>query len=99
MILKLNKNENKNETESIVFSSKQYVNKTDNLCIKVGSGYIKSSMSVSNLRLILDNTLGMEKQVNPICKSCYYQIRNMRLFRKYINDETCKALFQALMIS
>jgi len=56
-------------------------------------------MSVRNLGLILDNTLGMEKQVNSICKSCYYQIRNIGLIRKYINDETCKTLVQALIIS
>jgi len=56
-------------------------------------------MSMRNLGLILDNTLGMEKQVNYICKSCYYQIRNIRLIRKYINDETWKILVQALIIS
>jgi len=56
-------------------------------------------MSVRNLGLTLDNTLGMEKQVNYICKSCYYQIRNISLIRKYINDKTCKTLVQALIIS
>jgi len=56
-------------------------------------------MSVRNLRLILDNTLGMEKQMNFIYKSFYYQIRNIGLIRKYINDETCKTLVQALIIS
>jgi len=38
----------------------------------------------------------MEKQVNYIC---YYQIRNIWLIRKYINDETCKTLVQAFIIS
>jgi len=47
---------------------------------------------------ILDNIRGMEKQVNSICKSCYYEIRNIGLIRKYINDETCKTLVQALII-
>ena len=42
--------------------------------------------------LILDNALGMAKQVNYICKSCYYQIRNIGLIRKCINDETNKRL-------
>ena len=42
-------------------------------------------MSVRNLELILDNTLGTEKQVNFIIKSCYYQIRNIGPIRKYIN--------------
>ena len=41
----------------------------------------------------------MEKQVNSICKSCYYQIGNIGLIRNYINDETCKTLVQALVIS
>ena len=76
--------------EFIVFSSKEYVKTTENLLIKVGSSYIISPTSVINLGLILDITLGIEKQVNYICKSCYYQIRNIGLIRKYINDETCK---------
>ena len=56
-------------------------------------------MSVRNLGLILDNTLGMEKQVNSICKSFYYGIRNTGLIHKYINDETYKTLVQSLIIS
>jgi len=68
---------NKDKTEFIVFSSKQHVKKTENLYIKVGSSYIDSSMSVKNLGLILDNTLGKKKQVNSICKTCYYKIRNI----------------------
>jgi len=56
-------------------------------------------MSVRKLGLILNTTLEMEKQVNYICKSCYYQIRNIGLIHKYINDETCKTLVQTLIIS
>ena len=77
----------------------QHVKKTQNLRIKVGSSYINYSMSIRNQGLILDNTLGMEKQVNYKCKSCYYQIRNIGLICKYLNDETCKTLVQALVNS
>jgi len=90
---------NKDKTEFIVFSPKQHVKKTENPRIKVGFSYINYSMSVNNLGLILNNTLGMENQVNSICKSCYYQIRNIGLIRKYINDETFKTLVQAHNIS
>jgi len=41
---------NKDKTECIVFSFKQYVKKTENLCIKVGSSYIYSSVSVKESR-------------------------------------------------
>ena len=89
---------NKDKTYFIVVSSKQRLKKTENLRIKVGSSYINCSVSVTNLELILDNTLGMEKQVNSICKSCYYQIRNIGLIRNYINDETCKTLVQGALL-
>ena len=41
----------------------------------------------------------MEKQVNDICKLCYYQIRCMVDIRPYIIIEACKTLVQALVIS
>jgi len=50
---------NKNKTEFIVLSPKQHVKITENLRIEVGSSYIHSSMSLRNLGLMLDNTLGM----------------------------------------
>ena len=84
---------------SLFILRKKLVKKIENLRIKVGSSCINSSMSVRNLWLILYNTLGMEKQLNYICKSCYYQIRNIGLICKFINDETCKTLVQALIIS
>ena len=63
-MLKLNKD--KTEFLGCLFSSKQHVKKTENLHIKGGSSYINSSMPVRNVVIIL------EKQVNSICKSCYY---------------------------
>ena len=53
-------------------------------------------MSVRNLAVILNITLGMEKQLNSICKCCGYQIRNIGLIRKYINYDTCKTLTHPL---
>ena len=41
----------------------------------------------------------MEKQVNAICKSCYYQIRYIGSIRPYITTEACKTLVQTLVIS
>jgi len=56
-------------------------------------------MPVRNLGPILDITLGMEKQLNIICESCYYQIRNIGHYHKHINNETSKYLVQAVIIS
>jgi len=37
--------------------------------------------------------------VNSICKFCYYQIRNIGIIRKYLNDSIRKTLVQAFTIS
>ena len=55
-------------------------------------------MSIGNLGLLLDNTLGIENKVNSMCKSFYYQIRNIGLIRKYINDKTYTILVQELIM-
>ena len=55
------------KTEFIVFSSKHYVKKTENLHIKMGYRCKKVSASVRNLVLILDSILVIEKQVNATC--------------------------------
>ena len=90
---------NQNKTELTVFSSKQSTNKIRKLRLKVGSSYIESASSVRNLGIILDNTLEMEKQVNAICKSGYYQIPCIGSIRPYITNEACTTLVQALVIS
>ena len=56
-------------------------------------------MSMRDLGLIFNNTLGMVRHVNYIYKSSFYQIRNIELIRKYKNDKTCKTLVQAIIIS
>jgi hypothetical protein len=94
-ILKLNQS----KTELIVFSSKQNNNKTNNMSITVGENEVKCAHAVRNLGVILDSNLNMEKQVNSITKSCFYQIRNIGRIRQYITDEACKTLVQALIIS
>jgi len=73
--------------------------KTENLRVKLWSSYIYCSMSVRKLWTILDNTLGIVKHVNCVCKPFYYQIRNIRLIRRYINDEKWKTLVKVLIIS
>ena len=54
---------NYSKAEFTVFFSKEHMKKTENLHIKIGSSYIKASASVRSLGIILDSTLGMEKQV------------------------------------
>ena len=54
---------------------------------------------LKNLGVFLDEHLAMEKQVNAIAKSCFYQIRNIGQIRRYITNAACKTLVQALVTS
>ena len=69
----------KDKTECIVFSSKQHVKQNENLYIKSAFNYINSSIAVGNLGAYI----GMDNQVNYICKLSYYQIRNIGIIQKY----------------
>ncbi|XP_060077662.1 uncharacterized protein LOC132557182 [Ylistrum balloti] len=41
----------------------------------------------------------MEKQVNAIAKSCYYQLRNIGRIRPFITTDACKTLLHSLVAS
>ena len=58
--------QNRRETEFIVFSSELHKKKAQNLNTEIGSSYIKSFGFIS------DGTFAIKKQENSIC--CYYQI-------------------------
>ena len=69
------------------------------MSIIVGGNTISSSSSVKNLGVYMDSALTMEKQVNAVTKSCYYQIRNIGHIRHYISNEACKFLVHSLVTS
>jgi len=46
--------------------------------------------------IILDYTLRMERQVNYLCNSCYYEIRRIGFIPKYTSNKTSKTSFQTV---
>ena len=90
---------NQDKTEMIIFRPKQQVNTSHDMSIIVGGNTISSSSSVKNLGVYMDSALTMEKQVNAVTKSCYYQIRNIGYIRHYISNEACNVLVHSLVTS
>ena len=85
------------KTELIVFSPKGQQRKA--LQLRVGDKSIETTEVVKNLGVHFDSSLTMEKQVNCIAKSCYYQIRNIGRIRQYITTDACKTLVHSLVTS
>lgn len=88
---------NQDKTELIVFAPKHQ--QTRDIQLDVGTKIIKAAPVVKNLGVHFDSTMTMEKQVNAVAKSCYFQIRNIGRMRQFITTDACKTLVHSLVTS
>ena len=62
-------------------------------------GYtIKPSQFASNIGVIFDNKLNMDRQVTAICKSTFFHIRNISRIRTFLSDENTRMLVHAFVM-
>ncbi|KAJ8034837.1 hypothetical protein HOLleu_21844 [Holothuria leucospilota] len=67
--------------------------------IVVGDDLIYASENVKNLGAVFDQNLTMDKHVETFCRSANWQLRNISLLRKYLDDKTCEMLVHAFVTS
>ena len=89
---------NESKTEIIVFSQKKDVHKFKDFSLSLGESNIKTSSSVKNLGVYLDNTLSMKRHINEKSKLSHFQIRNIWTIRRSLNEFATKSLVNALVI-
>ena len=63
----------------------------------INGSVIQPSQFVGNIGVIFDNKLNMERQVAAICKSAFFQIRNISRIRKFLSVSCTKALVHAFV--
>ena len=90
---------NQDKTEFILFGNSIQRNKMLVNSITVSGSNISSSKYVRNLGVYLDQEFSMEKHVNQLCKSCYFQLRNIRYIRSSLTTEAAKIVVHALAMS
>ena len=88
---------NTDKTELIVFSPKP--KPTTEFQLNVGDNIVKAVPFVRNLGAMFDSGLHMDRQINAVTKSCFFQIRNIGCIRKHISTKACKTIIQALVTS
>ena len=64
----------------------------------VDGSVINTSHSASNIGVIFDNNLNMERQVAAICKSAFFHIRSISRIRKFSSAESTKMLVHAFVM-
>ena len=69
---------NPSKTKLVWLAPSQDHIKFEKVPMKVGQMTINPAMSVNNLGVILDNDLKLLIHVSNICRTCFYQIRQLR---------------------
>lgn len=90
---------NDDKTEFIIITSKYHQSKPTTDCLQIASANIHVSPNARNLGIVFDKTLSMEDQIKNMCKSAYFQIRNINQIRKVLDDDTAATLVHALVTS
>ena len=71
-------------TEFLVLTSSFLKQHFDDLNISVGNSRIAVSICILNLGEYLINQMGLDKQVNSICKSAIFYLRNIGCVRSIL---------------
>ena len=91
---------NEDKTKIILFAPKRLLSKLVNpMSVSVHNYIVSPEPEVKNLGVMLDPTLNMQRQVNFITKSCYYQLRRISRLRKYLTIDAAKSLVNSTVLS
>ncbi|KAK6167714.1 hypothetical protein SNE40_021678 [Patella caerulea] len=90
---------NDDKTEYLIIGSNTNLNKLSDTPVQVGQNYITPSKSARNIGVIFDCQMSMESHINSICKTGYFNLRNISKIKKYISTDAMKTLINSLVTS
>lgn len=67
--------------------------------IQVCNELIEPSTTARNIGVIFDSAMTMEAQVNSMCKSAFFHLRNLAKIRKYLSKTSIEILIHAFITS
>jgi len=79
--------------------SSQLLDKIDICVVPVISAHVTVSDTVHDLGVTLDGRLTMADHVAAVCRSCYYQLRQLRSVAQSLSVEAVKAVVHAFISS
>ena len=88
---------NNSKTEILVLTSSFLKQHFNDLNINVGNSRIAKSISARNLGVIFVNHMSIDKQINSICKSAFFHLRNIGSIRNMLTDDACSQLIHSLV--
>ena len=90
---------NVDKTQVIWMGTRQQLEKIGIDELILHSSTIQFSKKVVNLGVVLDNQLKMSEQVSSLCRSCFFQLRQIRTIRRSLTSDSTKTLVNAFVNS
>ena len=97
--VKQTQNMNTDKTQLIWIGTRQQLSKVDINEIELQLDTVSFSTSVSDLGVILDNQLKMTDHVAALCRSCFFQLRQIRSIKRSLTSDARKTLVNAFVMS
>ena len=89
---------NGDKTELLVLTARQRPQPPlDSITIR--ADVIKASKSAKNIGVWLDSVLSMDVQINNICKTAFFRLRNIAKIRKFLTHRQCEILIHTFISS
>ena len=90
---------NSDKTQLIWLGSRQQLLKVNSDSILLGASTVRFQSSVVDLGVVLDSNLSMRDHVSRLCRTSYYQLRQLRFIRRSLTTWACTQLVHALVNS
>ena len=90
---------NSDKTQLIWLGSRQQLLKVNPDSILLGASTVRFQSSVVDLGVVLDSNLSMRDHVSRLCRTSYYQLRQLRVIRRSLTTRACTQLVLALVNS
>ena len=90
---------NSDKTQLIWLGSRQQLLKVDLDSILLDATTVRFQSSVVDLGVVLDSNLSLRDHVSRLCRTSYYQLRQLRVIRRSLTTRACTQLVHALVNS
>ena len=90
---------NDDKTNILVFRAKHRPPPPLECLLVATAARVQPSDYATNIGVIFDSNLSLDRQINSICKSAFYSIRTISRIRKFLSIETAKSLTHKFVTS
>ena len=90
---------NAEKTQVIWVGTRQQLSKVDITELRLGSTAVQFSGTVSDLGVTVDGQLTMADHVAAVCRSCFHQLRQLRVIKASLTIDATKTLVHAFVSS